>query len=135
MAELADRFSITITIKIITIIITITIIMPRYMFRGSVGDQDWLTMLGWERPHLFHVLGCEYNKQVCVTSCHLVTISYHHIIMSSYHNVIMFMSLCHQMYTGRCYKEEEASLCDAYIHGSCDSSKPAKIMHRNGSIN
>merc|ERR1719150_3277840 len=68
----------------------------RYVFRGSVGDQDWLTMLGWERPHLFTVLGCEYNKQ---------------------------------MYTGRCYKEEEASLCDAYIHGSCDSSKPAKIMH------
>ena len=62
MAELADRFIIT-----IFIIITITIIMTRYMFRGSVGDQDWLTMLGWERPHLFHVLGCEYNKQVCVT--------------------------------------------------------------------
>ena len=65
MAELADRFSITIIIIINTIIITI--FMPRYMFRGSVGDQDWLTMLGWERPHLFHVLGCEYNKQVCVT--------------------------------------------------------------------
>ena len=76
MAELADRFSITITIKIITIIIiTITIIMTRYKFRGSVGDQDWLTMLGWERPHLFHVLGCEYNKQVCVPSCHDVIMS------------------------------------------------------------
>ena len=119
---------IIITILIITIIIitiTITIIMTRYMFRGSVGDQDWLTMLGWERPHLFHVLGCEYNKQVCVPSCH-------HFIMLSCHHVII---LCHQMYTGRCYKEEEASLCDAYIHGSCDVSKPAKIMHRNGSIN
>ena len=124
MAELADRFSITITIKIITII------MPRYMFRGSVGDQDWLTMLGWERPHLFHVLGCEYNKQVRIPSpsCHHVVSN----IMSSYH---IIMLSCHQMYTGRCYKEEEASLCDAYIHGSCDSSKPAKIMHRNGSIN
>ena len=31
---------------------------------GTVGDQDWLTLLGWARPELFHVLGCEYNKQV-----------------------------------------------------------------------
>merc|ERR1719195_459970 len=30
---------------------------------GTVGDQDWLTLLGWARPELFHVLGCEYNKQ------------------------------------------------------------------------
>ena len=88
MAELADRFSITITIKIITIIIiTITIIMTRYKFRGSVGDQDWLTMLGWERPHLFHVLGCEYNKQVRIPSpsCHHVVSN----IMSLYHYDVM----------------------------------------------
>ena len=36
----------------------------RYEYVGHVGDQDWLTVLGWDKPHLFHLLGCEYNLQV-----------------------------------------------------------------------
>ena len=30
----------------------------------QVGDQDWLTVLGWHRPELFHLLPCIYNVQV-----------------------------------------------------------------------
>ena len=36
----------------------------RYEYVGHVGDQDWLTVLGWDKPQLFHLLGCEYNLQV-----------------------------------------------------------------------
>ena len=36
----------------------------KYMFAGTVGDQDWLTLLGWERPEMFHVLPCQYNVQI-----------------------------------------------------------------------
>ena len=38
--------------------------MCRYDYVGHVGDQDWLTVLGWDKPQLFHLLGCEYNLQV-----------------------------------------------------------------------
>ena len=30
---------------------------------GTVGDQDWLTLLGWDRPELFYSLPCHYNVQ------------------------------------------------------------------------
>ena len=36
----------------------------KYMFAGTVGDQDWLTLLGWERPEMFHLLPCHYNVQI-----------------------------------------------------------------------
>ena len=36
----------------------------KYLFMGTVGDQDWLTLLGWEQPKLFYLLPCEYNVQV-----------------------------------------------------------------------
>ena len=26
-------------------------------------EQDWFTLLGWEKPDLFHLLPCEYNVQ------------------------------------------------------------------------
>ena len=29
-----------------------------------VGDQEWLTLLGWKHPALFHHLPCQYNRQV-----------------------------------------------------------------------
>ena len=35
----------------------------KYLLDGLVGDQDWLTMLGWEVPSLFYMLPCEYNWQ------------------------------------------------------------------------
>jgi len=36
----------------------------KYGMMGSVGDQDWLTVLGWEKPHLFYLLPCQFNVQV-----------------------------------------------------------------------
>lgn len=42
----------------------ITELAKKYMIVGAVGDQDWLTVLGWERPELFYLLPCEYNVQV-----------------------------------------------------------------------
>jgi hypothetical protein len=35
----------------------------KYLVAGTVGDQDWLTVLGWESPHLFHLLHCSFNLQ------------------------------------------------------------------------
>jgi len=35
----------------------------KYLMPGTVGDQDWLTLLGWERPELFHLLPCNFNVQ------------------------------------------------------------------------
>ena len=39
-------------------------IAHQFLFAGTVGDQDWLTVLGWVRPHLFHLLPCHYNVQL-----------------------------------------------------------------------
>ena len=32
--------------------------MAKYELKLSLGDQDYLTVLGWEDPHLFHILDC-----------------------------------------------------------------------------
>ena len=39
-------------------------IAHQFLFAGSVGDQDWLTVLGWSRPEMFYLLPCHYNVQV-----------------------------------------------------------------------
>ena len=31
---------------------------------GTVGDQDWMTLMGFEHPDLIRVLACEFNLQV-----------------------------------------------------------------------
>ena len=31
--------------------------------KSYVGDQDWLTLLSWQHPHLFHHLPCNFNFQ------------------------------------------------------------------------
>jgi hypothetical protein len=31
--------------------------------RMSLGDQDWLTCLGWDQPQLFYILPCQFNRQ------------------------------------------------------------------------
>ena len=33
----------------------------KYLMDGLVGDQDWLTLLGWELPSLFYILPCQFN--------------------------------------------------------------------------
>ena len=35
----------------------------KFSVLGTVGDQDWLTLLGWDRPELFYSLPCQYNVQ------------------------------------------------------------------------
>ena len=36
----------------------------KYMIQGTVGDQDWLTVLGWEMEDMFYLLPCQYNVQM-----------------------------------------------------------------------
>ncbi|XP_023341624.1 xyloside xylosyltransferase 1 [Eurytemora carolleeae] len=38
-------------------------LVNKYMFFGTVGDQDFFTMLGWEHPELFYSLPCSLNYQ------------------------------------------------------------------------
>ena len=33
------------------------------MLGGTVGDQDWLTLLAWAQPHLVYSLPCQFNVQ------------------------------------------------------------------------
>ena len=34
-----------------------------FMLEGTVGDQDWLTLLAWKQPQLVHLLPCQFNVQ------------------------------------------------------------------------
>ena len=47
----------------------------KYLVAGTVGDQDWLTILGWESPHLFHLLPCTFNVQTHEVAPHHRTTS------------------------------------------------------------
>ena len=35
----------------------------KFMLEGTVGDQDWLTLLGWAQPKLVYRLPCQFNVQ------------------------------------------------------------------------
>ncbi|XP_043679362.1 xyloside xylosyltransferase 1 isoform X1 [Vespula pensylvanica] len=37
----------------------------KYHFKGHLGDQDFYTILGMERPELIHTIDCGWNKQLC----------------------------------------------------------------------
>ncbi|XP_018322290.1 xyloside xylosyltransferase 1 [Agrilus planipennis] len=37
----------------------------KYKFKGHLGDQDFYTLLGYERPDLFKTLSCGFNRQLC----------------------------------------------------------------------
>ena len=34
----------------------------KYQLGGTVGDQDWLTLLSFEKPELINILPCEFNR-------------------------------------------------------------------------
>ena len=34
-----------------------------FMLHGTVGDQDWLTLLAWAQPQLVYTLPCQFNVQ------------------------------------------------------------------------
>ncbi|XP_003701127.1 xyloside xylosyltransferase [Megachile rotundata] len=40
-------------------------ITEKYHFKGHLGDQDFYTLLGMERPELIHTIDCGWNKQLC----------------------------------------------------------------------
>ena len=40
-------------------------LVEKYNFRGHLGDQDFYTLLSFEHPELFHVLPCQWNRQLC----------------------------------------------------------------------
>ena len=61
--ELARMEALTRQLIIIMIIIPIIIITRQFWVLGTVGDQDWLTLLGWDRPELFYRLPCQSNVQ------------------------------------------------------------------------
>ncbi|XP_011641541.1 xyloside xylosyltransferase 1 [Pogonomyrmex barbatus] len=37
----------------------------KYHFKGHLGDQDFYTLLGMERPELIHMVDCGWNRQLC----------------------------------------------------------------------
>ena len=41
-------------------------VMRKYGYTISLGDQDWFTNIGYEAPHLFYRLPCQFNAQVSV---------------------------------------------------------------------
>lgn len=40
-------------------------ICKKYSFSGHLGDQDFYTVVSFEYRHLFHVLPCNWNRQLC----------------------------------------------------------------------
>lgn len=43
----------------------VTALAKKYSFKGHLGDQDFYTLLGFERPELVSVLPCNWNRQLC----------------------------------------------------------------------
>ena len=41
-------------------------VMNKYGYPVSLGDQDWFTNIGFEAPHLFYRLPCQFNAQMSV---------------------------------------------------------------------
>lgn len=35
------------------------------LLQGHLGDQDFYTLLGMERPELIHMVDCGWNRQLC----------------------------------------------------------------------
>ncbi|XP_012252782.2 xyloside xylosyltransferase 1 [Athalia rosae] len=40
-------------------------VTEKYYFKGHLGDQDFYTILGMERPELIHKVDCGWNRQLC----------------------------------------------------------------------
>ena len=39
--------------------------ISQYSFQGHLGDQDLYTLMYFDHPEIFHVLPCEWNRQLC----------------------------------------------------------------------
>ncbi|XP_058808903.1 xyloside xylosyltransferase 1 [Phymastichus coffea] len=40
-------------------------LVEKYEFKGHLGDQDFYTLLGMERPEMIHTIDCGWNRQLC----------------------------------------------------------------------
>ena len=40
-------------------------ICKKYFFSGHLGDQDFYTVVSFQFKHLFHVIPCNWNRQLC----------------------------------------------------------------------
>ncbi|KAH7960961.1 hypothetical protein HPB49_025319 [Dermacentor silvarum] len=43
----------------------VNFLVKKYSFRNNLGDQDFYSLICWERPELFYVLPCTWNRQLC----------------------------------------------------------------------
>lgn len=44
---------------------TVDAMTDKYHFKGHLGDQDFYTLLGMEKPELIHTIDCGWNRQLC----------------------------------------------------------------------
>ncbi|XP_012217254.1 xyloside xylosyltransferase 1 [Linepithema humile] len=44
---------------------SVDIMTRKYHFKGHLGDQDFYTLLGMEKPELIHTIDCGWNRQLC----------------------------------------------------------------------
>ncbi|KAK8766226.1 hypothetical protein V5799_006996 [Amblyomma americanum] len=57
-------------------------ICDKYSFKGSLGHQDFFTLIGMEHPELFFVLDCTWNRQLDTGWSHVVN----ETLFAAYHN-------------------------------------------------
>ena len=38
-------------------------LVEKYQMESSLAEQDWFTLLSWEKPNLFYPLSCGFNFQ------------------------------------------------------------------------
>ncbi|VVC41546.1 Nucleotide-diphospho-sugar transferases [Cinara cedri] len=43
----------------------ISSVVQKYLFKGHLGDQDWYTLVSYERSDLIYRLPCGWNRQLC----------------------------------------------------------------------
>ena len=90
----------------------------------EIVPQDWLTLLGWERPELFHLLPCNFNVQ----THEVYTIE---PLIPVVKKCMIFLYLLYTPVFHQGYKTAEwASVWEKYRN--C-TEKP-KIVHKNGSF-
>jgi hypothetical protein len=46
----------------------IDLLARKHWMVGTVGDQDWMTLMGFEHPELIRILPCQFNLQVSVAN-------------------------------------------------------------------
>ena len=44
---------------------TVKALTEKFMFKGHLGDQDFYTLIALEHEELFHILPCNWNRQLC----------------------------------------------------------------------